>query len=519
MNSDKQDQPIEPTGNASAPDRIVGDSIAIGIVFALLMTVVQRLVGFGRGIMFCRMMPDDQLGQWSMIYSFLMLLAPLAVLGLPGTFGRYVEHYRQQGALGYFLAKITRICIATAVSVSVLMALFPEFFSWLIFRETHASSTIYMMASAMLSVAIFNYVTSLLEALCQVRLVSLMRFISGIGFAIFGLSLAVVWHNQVEGVILGFALGCGAGTLPGIVYLIKYRSSFRASNDATAKPLSPIWKKIIPFASWMWIINLVSNVYEVADRSMLLHLSRGTDQEVQSFVGQYHSGRVLPLMLVGVAVVLYGFLMPYMTAFWEKQQFEKARQQLRWTIKAVGVGFTGIGLMMLLASPFLFDVVLQGRYQDGLAVLPLTLVYCIWYSLVTVGQDYLWCAEKGKLAVLAVAFGLVVNIAFNFVLIPFYGLYGAVTATAISNLVCLVALFRFNQSQGFRMDLGTWLTILMPLVLLLPGWSSGYAMILLLIIIWRTEWIFSAEEKYELANFVGKGLARFSRRTERQVSA
>ena len=76
---------------------IVSDSLAIGVLFALVLTVVGGVVGFLRGILFCRLMTDQQLGQWSMVWSFLMLLAPLALLGLPGCFGRFVEYYRHRG--------------------------------------------------------------------------------------------------------------------------------------------------------------------------------------------------------------------------------------------------------------------------------------------------------------------------------------------------------------------------------------------------------------------------------------
>ena len=85
---------------------LISDSIAAGVAFAVVLTIGQRLVGFGRGILFCRLMTDQQLGQWSMVWSYLMLLAPLAVLGLPGCFGKFTEYYRQRGQLKSFIGRI-----------------------------------------------------------------------------------------------------------------------------------------------------------------------------------------------------------------------------------------------------------------------------------------------------------------------------------------------------------------------------------------------------------------------------
>ena len=50
----------------------------------LVANMVQRSVGFGRGVMFCRWLSPDELGAWDMAYSFLLLAAPVVVLGLPG---------------------------------------------------------------------------------------------------------------------------------------------------------------------------------------------------------------------------------------------------------------------------------------------------------------------------------------------------------------------------------------------------------------------------------------------------
>ena len=46
--------------------------------------------------------------------------------------------------------------------------------------------------------------------------------------------------------------------------------------------------------------------------------------------------------------------------------------------------------------------------------MPWTLTYCVWYSLLLVAQNYVWCAEKAKLGVLPVVGGLAMNIGDQF---------------------------------------------------------------------------------------------------------
>jgi PST family polysaccharide transporter len=71
--------------------RLAPDSLATSMVVLLVVSVVQRSVGFGRGMLYMRWLSPEELGQWDMAYSFLLLAAPLIVLGLPGSFGRYLE--------------------------------------------------------------------------------------------------------------------------------------------------------------------------------------------------------------------------------------------------------------------------------------------------------------------------------------------------------------------------------------------------------------------------------------------
>src|SRR5262245_59518436 len=82
-----------------------GDPVADSVIMLLAMTVLQRSIGFVRAVLFCRWLTPSELGQWDMAWGFIELAAPLAMLGLPGSFGRFVEHYRRQGQLRTFLRR------------------------------------------------------------------------------------------------------------------------------------------------------------------------------------------------------------------------------------------------------------------------------------------------------------------------------------------------------------------------------------------------------------------------------
>lgn len=267
-----------------------------------------------------------------------------------------------------------------------------------------------------------------------------------------------------------------------------------------------MWSRVAPFAAWLWIINILTNVYEVADRNMLLHLSAGSAAQAQASVGQYHSARIIPLLLVGIAAMLGGILAPYLTAHWENGQHSRAVSQLRWTLKLVALGFIAGGFGILVGAPALFEHVLHGEYDDGLAVLPLTLVYCIWLGLIVVGQDYLWCREKGKWACTATLAGLAINIGLNFLLIPRFGLNGAVWSTAVSIFVALMATYLVNQRFGWTTDKGIWVTAFAPLILLAPIHTGLVALISVCWCGCKYGWIFDQQEMEEIGSAIRSAL-------------
>ena len=491
-----------PAANSDQKD-LVTDSIATGVMFALILTVGQRAIGFFRGLLFCRFMDEQQLGQWSLIWSFLMLLVPLAVLGLPGCFGRYSEYYRQRGQLGYFVKRIAMWATGLTLGLATAMVVFPSQFSHLVFRSTEFTSIVYSMAFCIVMVSVSNFMISLMESLRQVRLVTMMRFLTGILFATVGLGLAVFMEDAAIGATIGFGVSSLVGVIPGLWVLYKYRDTL--SNTGEFLRHSTMWSRLAPFAAWLWVSNFFNNCFELSDRYMLLYCSPVSADLAQGLVGQYHSGRTIPLVLISLSAMLGGVLLPYMAAHWEKDEKEEACDQLRWTTKLMSIAFTLVGVAIVIAAPFIFDTLLQGRYEEGLSVLPMTLVYCIWFGLYTVGQDYLWVAEKGKYTALSLFIGLLMNLLLNWLLIPHMGVSGAVLATTISNALLVSLIYGFNHYFGCKSDFGLWACACLPLVLLMPVGLSIAMCLCVSVADWKTNCIFRDHEKQEILGLV-KGL-------------
>lgn len=435
----------------------------------LAMTVVQRGLGFFRGIWFCRVLDDAIVGQWSMAFDFITMITPVMLLGLPGSLPRYVEHYRLRGHLPQF---VRRLLIATGLLGGVCFAgmiVAPNWFGWLIFLEPQNVALIYSVGVGVIATVGFNFVYQLVSSLRQVRVASWMQFVQSVGFTLG----SVVWlatGGGIVGVIYSYTAATVLAIAPGLLSLVSGWGGLPNSDEPFAPP--SMWRRLLPYAAAIWAMNLLTNTFALSDRYMILHMMPGTEEMTQAAVGQYHSGRIIPMLLVSLSTVVSGVLMPYLTADWEAGKQEEVRQRLRRIVFAMSVFFTVGGAASLLAAPWFFETVLENRYTAGLAMMPMTFVFCIWISLGNIGQDYLWVVEKGKWVAVAIAVGFALNIAMNYALLPIWGLQGAVVATLASNGVVLIGLWLAMKKFGYHLDLSTFVATLLPATLLMGPWVT-----------------------------------------------
>ena len=500
-----------PSGIASA---LRADTLADSVVILLVLTVVQRLIGFCRAVLFCRWLDPGQLGQWDMAFSFLMLAAPLSILALSSSFGRYVEHYCKRGQLRAYLRRTAVSCAFLAVLAFLIISLGRPWFSQLIFGSPDQTGLVSLLAGSLVVVIAVNYFIDLLTAMRNIRLLSLMHLFNSLAFAVLGICLLLGWRQTAVSVVIAYAGACCLTAL-GVAWI--WRASWHAIPVNT-KPLSQraYWSKVIPYVGWISLASLMANLFAIVDRYMIIHHSPVDTAGALAMVGQYHSSRVVPMLLLSIALMLGGMITPHLSHDWEAGRRDRVGMRLNLFMKLLGFALSGAAVLVLFAAPLLFGVAFQGKFAGGLAVLPWTLIYCIWFGMAMVADNYLLCAEKARLITLALVIGLVVNIGLNLVLLPRLGLLGAVLATTVANLLAMLLICLFAFLLGFRIDAGTRLVLMAPLALCAGPLPATVVLLAIAVEAVRSDRLLSQEEKHQLAEiwllyrerFLATGLAR-----------
>jgi len=482
--------------DASTAGGLRTDTLVDSVFILLGLTAVQRVIGFVRAVLFCRWLEPEELGRWDMAFGFLVLAAPLAVLAVPGTFGRYLERFRQQGQLRAFLRRTTAACAATALPAVLLIYFGRRWFSQLIYGTPDRTDLVVLLAVSLCAVVAYNFTIELFTALRNVRLTAGLQMANSLLFAAVGIFLLLNRQCSASSVIVAYAAACLLTTTGALWWA---RCAWRTLPPAGNRlGHGQLWSKLAPFAGWILLINLLTNLFEIADRYMIVHFYPGTAAETIAQVGNYHSSRIVPLLLVSIAAMLGTMITPHLSYRWEAGQRGEVCTQLRLFLKLLATGLTAAGVAVMFAAPLLFGVAFKGKFSDGLLVLPWTLTYCIWFGISMVAQTYLWCAERARLASVALLIGLGVNVGLNLLLLPRMGLLGAVLATTAANFVALVLILSFNRMLGFHVDRGLWVVLAAPLSLC--AGPSVAALLLLLIVMQAAagELLLSAEEKRRL---------------------
>jgi len=321
--------------------------------------------------------------------------------------------------------------------------------------------------------------------------------LNGLMFA--GFSLTMLWAGSrtAGSMVIAYGAACLVSVL---VALGPLRWALQACpNRAEPLPGQAVWAKLVPFAAWMWLGSFLANLFDVADRYMIIHCPAFTADHALSQVGNYHSSRVVPLLLVSIASLVSTIVTPHLSHLWEQGRRDEVAAKLRLLLKLMAFGLTAGGTLVLLAAPLIFGVAFQNKFALGQTVLPWTLTYCTWFGLQGVSQNWLWCNERTRLASIAMLGGLATNVGLNLLLLPRLGLVGAVLATAVGNVVVLAGVCLCNRWLGLRLDQGARVALFLPVAMALGPWVAMAALLVVGLLAVRGP-LLAEDEKRQLAD-------------------
>ncbi len=483
------------------------DSFLYSLVLLGWLVLVQRGIGFLRSCYVCGSLSSAEVGRWDLVYGFLTMVAPLAVFGIPGSFGRYVARFELHGQTRRLLLNTLVACVVLTTLASAVVFALRDLVAAYFFGDAGEASLVGLLALGMPAVVFFNFATCWFTGKRLNRVVFRIQLTQSICFAVFCVVALQFIQASALSVVFAFLLSCLVGLAVGAACMWLQRHQDRHSSDGD-ETLS-IWRRVLPFAAWVWLSNAMMNVFGICDRMLLVNCYPDPSIDTQSLIGQYHAARVFPLLLMSIGGMAASMLMPYLSKDWESKNHSDVADRMNLMLKGVGMLCLAGSLFVLLIAPILFGELWRDKFAIGQSLLPMTLCYCSLAAVAVVSQKYFWCIEKTWFSSLLLLVGLLSNIGLGIAWIGSHGIEGVVASTLAAHAIVLVGSVILCRRHGLKLDVGVLLTCLALFGLCFGTIAACCCFAILLIATLSTELFLSQPLKQLIVRHVGRyiGLA------------
>lgn len=241
-----------------------------------------------------------------------------------------------------------------------------------------------------------------------------------IGYAI--TSLYKVILIIVKAPILWFAFATSLDVIfVGFLLYFMYRQDGGMALHFDKKMVVQLLKKAAPFL----VANIMIVVYQQIDKVMLGKMFNITQ------VGYYSAVTTISNMFGVISVTLLDIFRPIIMEQKNGSIYEKRLIQLFFSLIYLNVV---ISIVISIGAEWLIRILFGEDYCCAAGALRIVIWYTC-FSYVGSGRSiYLICEGKSKYAQVFCLWGIVIDIVLNLILIPYYGIEGAATATLITHI-------------------------------------------------------------------------------------
>lgn len=389
-------------------------------LFILIGNIGSKLVSFLLLPFYTAYLSPELYGELNMITMTITFLTPLLTLQFATTVFRFANHQSEEKQ-----NVIIFIALVTVIPIILVVSLFSKNII-----EYFKIDYITKYYRYVLMIFVFSYLNSVLKE--KIRTNSMVKLYSVIGiietfitvslniylvpkFLVFGMIMSMTYSTIIISIILAYFSNLNK------VLKIKYWNT-------------DIFKEMLKYSFPLIPNAIIWSILALADRIFLKYYY-GLEE-----VGLYSVASKIPMILTVIFNIFYNSLQISMLDEYKKEGFDKFFKNIFYNISLIQM-FGAIGIVVLIKPAIRFIV--ADTYIEIWRYIPLFLLTILFnnYSAI-LGVKYL--LKKNTKNLLKSSFvACIVNIGFNYLLVPKLGIFGAIMATVIA----YVALFYMRKKD------------------------------------------------------------------------
>ena len=418
------------------------NEILRGMLYSFGSKVLVKLIGIVTSIIAARYYGAEMIGLMALLMSVQNIAGLFATFGLSNAMMRLIPEYAVKYSQATSIAlykKIRNLAIMTTLSVSVLLYFLSGVIADKVYKTPELAFFIILAALVLVFGSLNAVYTTMLRTMKKIKLYALLELLPKIISAVMLLILTFAFYDKFN--LMYVAL------FPPVfmsLWLIFYMHSVTAAEcEASVQENLPRYKEILSIAWPMWMTRGMNIIIGQTDVIMIgIFASVGE-------VGVY--GVVLSLVsLIGFVLSSVNVMMaPKISELYHSKKPDELAEIVQRTSK----------LMFWVALPIILFLLLSGKYllaifgtefEAGYTVLViLALGQFINAASGSVGNVLNMVGYQKQFRNI-VFFTAVMNICFNYVLLPKYGMEGAAIASFISmTFLNLVSVGFVKKKLGF----------------------------------------------------------------------
>lgn len=497
-------------------------------------TILIRLINFVRILLLTWWMTQQQFGLLAMILFTVNVLIPLCSLGLNEAVGRYVPQHEARGSLREFAWRSAALlAMVTAASVLVMVAFSKSlgvFFYAQVFTDpavfkafsSDAAQLAQLSAVVIALLVVYFYLLAVFKglrmftALSVIELVNSLLFLAGCAVAMLTDHLSAYTMTGVYG---------GSLAIPIVIFGLAFRRRLRAwpSQHGPVRNGS-LAGTLLRFSIWTTLAGVTWQILVVYP-AWFLNKVHG-NEAVAIFSAVRQIGQFVLLGAVAVSTVIVGTV----TATWESRGREAARQQLSLAFRGTGLGLLVVCAILALPKAWIIRM-FSPLYEPGAPILPLQLLFFLIGSYLAFLPIHFHLIERTRHMFWPWAVGVAANVLYALWLAgPGLGVVqGLAVWKALTPITSAVFVVGFSDPRGLdsaawcgvfaiatalvlcviliraecsKLDRGAYIVMGSAVLLAMKPWILAVGVAVVLVIAFRTEWVFSVDERKRVTQYV-----------------
>ncbi|MBN2562408.1 MAG: lipopolysaccharide biosynthesis protein [Phycisphaerae bacterium] len=497
-------------------------------------TVIFRLINFGRIVLLSWWMTRQQFGLFGIILLVFNVMAPVCSLGLNEAVTRYVPQHEARRSLWSFLKRsLGLLIVVTAVSAGLIIAfssVLGEFFYAQVFadpavREQFSAGAQHLARLSAVVIGllvVYFYLLAVLKGLRMFAALAMMEVTHGALFL--AASVVAILSGHLSARVLAGLYGVSLA-IPILFFgvgLKRVTTRWTVQHEAAAS--DGLVAKLLRFSIWTM---LAGGTWQFLVSYPALFLNKVHGHEAAGvFIAVRQIGQFILIGAVAVSTVV----MTTVTKTWESQGREAAERQLSLAFRCTGLALLVFCAVIALGKDLVI-LMFKAEYAPGASILPLQLLFfligaClaflpIHFQLIEKTRHIFWPWAVGVAANVLIAFWLtgpsLAAVKEQAVWRWLAPITSAVCATGFSDPqgldsaawcgvfaigLALVMCVMLIRAERCRLDRGTHTVIVSVVLLAAKPWILVVGVVTLLALAWRTELVFTCEERRRMVTYI-----------------